>query len=147
MTKLSSPITFIFKYVFTGLFVLFSVFLAWHALSSSNVILAGITIVGLFIGLTVIHFSTGNLKQISIAGEYLIVTGYSRKVEVPITNVVDVGESDFPAGVFWIKLEPPCHFGERVRFMPIQKSIFPGGREKQVKEIRDLINETKRKSA
>lgn len=124
--QLSSPLTFFWKFLFTGIFIISPVFdlmkglWRWTVLSEplfDNVSLFGLILFALIS--VVLLYSLGRLKSVSLEGETLIVSNYYRKIQIPLTHVRYVDGPDMTSHrciTIWLK--PRSTFGDRIVFTP-----------------------------
>ncbi len=124
--KLSSSTTFFWKFIFTGLwlgFPLFGVgqaFWRWLVLSqpfSFNANPLGIVL--LVAGIGFVWWMLASLKSVSLEGNFLLVSNYFRKAEIPLSEInhLDAPENSSHRRIF-ISFRSPTEFGDVIVFMP-----------------------------
>lgn len=124
--KLSSSTTFFWKFIFTGLWIGFPLFgigqtfYRWLVLSQP--VYFNANPLGIFFFIIVIVFvwrGLAPLKSVSLEGNFLLVSNYFRKADIPLSEIkyVDAPENSTHRRIF-IRFRVPSEFGNEIVFIP-----------------------------
>ena len=122
--RISSRLTFFYKYIFTIVWIGgFSLGILITFSKGSDI--RWIFLMMLITGLIFILWSVTRLKYLAIEDEYLIISNYLKSIKVPIVDIEDVTENIFlNIHPVWITFKTKNMFGKKVMFMPKLKFLL-----------------------
>lgn len=115
--RLSTSLTFIWKYLYTGFFILsFGLGTILAIMEGGDVALI---MVILFTGITYfLYFRLGRAKKVFMDSEYLYISNFFKEIKVPLKEISDVKDDS------WSQLRPivvhfkeETEFGDRIMFL------------------------------
>jgi hypothetical protein len=123
---LSSKHTFLWKYVFTSVWILsywpVTLACAWDRLNWSGV---GMLSIPWVLGSVYIYFVYGKIKKVILSGSKFIVSNYRKEIMIDILDVESVGGSIFlNPELVWLNLKENTEFGKRIILAPEHRSTF-----------------------
>ena len=121
MKLISSSLTFLFKYIFSGLWYFFGgiSILAFFSEIREMDLLFYLWPAGWVIMSTLLYFTAVKLKQVKVFNDKLFVSNYIRKIEVGIFDIKTIEEHRyFNPELVTLKFRSPTEFGEKIIFMP-----------------------------
>jgi hypothetical protein len=130
--QLSSEWTYFYKILFArfwiGGFGLGTIFLFFAAVAGDSFAKDSfpIFLFGLFVGSSFIYWGLARLKKVTLDGDTLLVSDFSKQIEIPLRNVDRVTGSIFMSPeLVWLHFQLPTEFGNKVIFMAPMR-WFPG---------------------
>jgi hypothetical protein len=143
-TRLSSSITFFWKYIFStlwlggfglGTFIIVDI----HGIGEESQPF----LIGLVIGLVFIYYGLLRAKAVYIDENYLYVSNFIKEVNIPLESIKEVSEyaTSSPRLIF-IKFKNETEFGKKIMFIGRSHSFLFFSTHPSVKEIRKRINNT-----
>jgi hypothetical protein len=145
--RLSSSLTFVYKFVFPTLWIggfatatlLMFVGPADRAdpeLLRERWIFAGITV----LGGGFLYWFCARLKRVSLGADRVVISNYLREIEVPLRDVEAVsGSLLMSPELVWLRFRRPTRFGSQIVFMPRVRLFVGLSRHPLVAELRALI--------
>ena len=120
--RISSRLTFFYKYIFTIVWIggfSFGTLITFYEGSD----IRWISLIILIACLIFIWWSVARLKYLAIENEYLIISNYLKTIRVPISEIKEVTENIY-IGMHpvWIKFKTSTIFGKKIMFIP--KFVF-----------------------
>jgi hypothetical protein len=132
--KLSSSLTFLYEWVIPGLWLLGGIEQMQYAPRISSTSEKWILVILWGIGLIWILMYSWPIKQVTLDGDYFVISNYFTSRRVPISDLAKVRESGLGRGrTIILYFEPPSPFGKRVRL------ITPGFSRSSDDEIADFL--------
>ena len=148
MRRLSSGWTFVHKFIFPIVFLGgFAVATAivysanFQAHDQASLELLRWVFPGIFcIAAVSFWFLVIPLKQVDLNGDVLVVSNYSRSIEIPLRDVERVTASIMlNPETIWIRLRTPSEFGSRITFLPRWRFHSGFTRHPMAAELTDLV--------
>lgn len=123
MKTLSSPVTFLFKYVFPLGYIFIYLYSSWYLLSDKNAHLDKQCFAFLAICLLLAAYGSYlslQLKRVRIDDKNVYISNYIREVAIPAGNIRNATERGWmiPSTIL-LEFENKTEFGHRVRFIPV----------------------------
>lgn len=141
MKELSSPFTFLYKFVFLFLWI------AGFGLGTHEVLLAGpaeprwLQYMASWIAIAVcIFFATGSIKKVSMAQNKLHVSNFFRTEVIDTSEIIVVDGATFLSPrLVWFILRSPSGFGTKITFMPAHRHGKGIGKHPLVQELAEEL--------
>jgi hypothetical protein len=116
--KLSSSLTFLYEWVIPALWLLGGIEQMQYAPRIPFTSEKWIIVILWGVGLIWVLIYSWPIKQVTIDGDYFVISNYFTSRRVPISDLAKVGESGLGRGrTIILYFEPPTPFGKRVRLI------------------------------
>ena len=127
---LSSPLTFLMKYVFPTLYIGgFGYYVLWLWMHPESAVAAGARgplppgvrwgLVAMWLlGSASYLWSVTRLKRVRLDGGALLVSNYRREIRVPLTQVVRITQKRWPSAPITVDFRFETPLGKRITFLP-----------------------------
>jgi len=133
-TRLSTSLSIVWKYVFSGLWIMFA--------------LICIPLVGLsnawpvLIGIIFLWFGPVRIKRVLYDDEFLYIDNFIKKEKIPFSDVAHVQDITWSQPRFGsIELHTDSEFGKKIFFMPRFRILIPFQKHNEVTELIEILEE------
>ena len=142
MRRLSSLLTFFYKYIFIALSIAIYGFIAKMFLQSPSpdtAMVIGILIAACCVTTPLLYLLSGRNKRVCLDGRTFHISNYRDTIEIDISEIESVsGSIMLSPELVWFKLRNPTIFGSTIYFMPRARFFTGFSKHPIVQELRDL---------
>ena len=143
MQRLSSLLTFFYKYVFitlwTGVFG-FGFYNVYQSPNSGEMPVKLIIMIIVLVSV-IFYFAYGRIKRVQLEGSTLRVSNYFDEIEIDLSEIKSVhGSILLSPELVWFKLHEPSMFGSTIIFMPKARFFAGYSKHPMVAELKELAS-------
>jgi hypothetical protein len=142
--RLSSRLTFFYKWVFTSVWIVGFTLGTLSMLLSDNPEASGAFptfLVATVVGSAFLLLTAGRLKVVDVDGTSLIVSNFISDERIPLRAVLEVrGSIFFAPELVFVRLRDSSSFGTRITFMPPIRVLGGFSRHLVVHELREMVD-------
>ena len=141
--ELSSPLTFFYKYIFLILWFAGFGLGCREVLFSGNIDSRWIQFMLLWLAISLfIYYSTGSIKKVSLAGDYMHVSNFLRTEKIPLSKISTIdGTSFLSPKLVWFVLSEPSSFGVKITFLPRHRMSSGLGKHPIIAELQKDLDQ------
>jgi uncharacterized membrane protein YobD (UPF0266 family) len=139
--KLSSSLTFFWKFIFPIVFIVGFIALAIQSIISKELdfLTAFVTVIIVFV---LLYFFFLRTKNVYMDDECLCVDNFFRNVKIPFSNIESVSHIIMYPRLIFIKLKEKSEFGKRITFIGYSEFFLFYSTHPAVSKLRSRIKST-----